>query len=149
MDETYVRVNGRWCYLYRAIDSAGATIDSLLSAFRDADADKRLFCKALSGPAHPPPRVINTDLAPIYGSAIPDMKKEGIGLFNNVHQMERSGSRDGILLPDFGHERDCYTLRLGRLLYTFDAGGQKWKSQMNAQLRRYSVPGIGPSRIWP
>src|SRR5213082_1086286 len=38
VDETYVRVKGRWCYLYRAIDSAGATIDFLLSAFRDADA---------------------------------------------------------------------------------------------------------------
>ena len=29
-NETYVRVQGRWCYLYRAIDSAGATIDFLL-----------------------------------------------------------------------------------------------------------------------
>src|SRR5664280_367407 len=38
VDETYVRVKGRWCYLYRAIDSRGATIDFLLSAFRDADA---------------------------------------------------------------------------------------------------------------
>ena len=47
MDETYVRAKGRWCYLYRAIDSAGATIDFLLSAFRDADAAKRLFRKAL------------------------------------------------------------------------------------------------------
>ena len=40
VDETYVRVKGRWCYLYRAIDSRGATIDFLLSAFRDADAAK-------------------------------------------------------------------------------------------------------------
>ena len=32
VDETYIRVKGRWCYLYRAIDSAGATIDFLLSA---------------------------------------------------------------------------------------------------------------------
>ena len=32
VDETYVRVKGRWCYLYRAIDSRGATIDFLLSA---------------------------------------------------------------------------------------------------------------------
>jgi transposase, IS6 family len=31
----------------------------------------------LSDPSHPQPRVINTDLAPIYGSAIPDIKKEG------------------------------------------------------------------------
>jgi transposase, IS6 family len=47
VDETHIRVKGRWCYLYRAIDSAGATIDLLLSALRDADAVKRLFRKAL------------------------------------------------------------------------------------------------------
>jgi len=78
VDETYVRVKGRWCYLYRAIDSAGATIDFLLSALRDASAAKQLFRKALSSLSHPQPRVINTDLAPIYSSAIPDIKKEGI-----------------------------------------------------------------------
>jgi transposase-like protein len=77
VDETYIRVKGRWCYLYRAIDSTGATIDFLLSALRDAEAAKHLFRKALSRPSHPQPRVINTDLAPIYGSAIPDIKKEG------------------------------------------------------------------------
>lgn len=76
-DETYIRVKGRWCYLYRAIDSTGATIDFLLSALRDADAAKRLFRKALSDRCHPQPRVINTDLAPIYGSAIQTLKKEG------------------------------------------------------------------------
>ena len=36
VDETYVRVKGRWCYLYRAIDSTGATIDFVLSGLRDA-----------------------------------------------------------------------------------------------------------------
>src|SRR6202790_1232611 len=76
VDETYVRVQGRWCYLYRAIDSAGATIDFLLSALRDADAAKRLFRNGLSDLSHPQPRVINTDLAPIYSSAIADLKKE-------------------------------------------------------------------------
>jgi transposase, IS6 family len=76
VDETYLRVKGRWCYLYRAIDSAGATIDFLLSALRDANAAKRLFRKALNNLSHPQPHVINTDLAPIYGSANADMKKE-------------------------------------------------------------------------
>jgi hypothetical protein len=42
----------------------------------DADAAKRLFRKALSDRCHAQ-RVINTDLAPIYGSAIPDIKKQG------------------------------------------------------------------------
>jgi transposase-like protein len=38
VDETYVRVKGRWCYLYRAIDSTGATIEFLLSPLRDCPA---------------------------------------------------------------------------------------------------------------
>ena len=77
VDETYVRVKGGWCYLYRAIDSTGATIDFVLSALRDAAAAKRLFRKALSDPSHPQPRVINTDQARLYGSAIPAVKEEG------------------------------------------------------------------------
>ena len=43
MDETYVRVKGRWCYLYRAIDSTGATIDFVLSGLRDAATAKHLL----------------------------------------------------------------------------------------------------------
>jgi transposase-like protein len=72
-----LRVKGRWCYRYRTIDSTGATIDLLLSALHDADAAKRLFRKALADRSHPPPGVINTDQAPIYGSAISGIKKEG------------------------------------------------------------------------
>jgi IS6 family transposase len=76
VDETYVRIKGRWCYLYRAIDSTGATIDFLLSALRDAEAAKRLFRKALRDSSHLQPRVINTDEAAIYKSAIPALKEE-------------------------------------------------------------------------
>ena len=52
VDETYVRVKGRWCYLYRALDSTGATIDFVLSGWCDAAAAKRLFRKALTDPSH-------------------------------------------------------------------------------------------------
>ena len=78
VDETYIRVKGRWCYLYRAIDSTGATIDFLLSALRDAAAAKCLFRQALCDPSHPQPRVINTDKARLYCAAIAGMKAEGI-----------------------------------------------------------------------
>jgi transposase, IS6 family len=64
--------------LYRAIDSTGATIDFLLSALRDAAAAKRLFRQALREPSHPQPRVINTDKARLYCSAIAGVKEEGI-----------------------------------------------------------------------
>src|ERR1700719_112349 len=49
VDETYVRVKGKWVYLYRAVDSSGATIDFLLSAKRDAAAAERFLAKALGG----------------------------------------------------------------------------------------------------
>ena len=35
MDETYIRVKGKWRYLYRAVDSSGSTLDFLLSAKQD------------------------------------------------------------------------------------------------------------------
>lgn len=47
VDETYVKVKGRWTYLYRAVDRRGQTIDFLLSAKRDAVAARRFFRKAL------------------------------------------------------------------------------------------------------
>jgi IS6 family transposase len=70
VDETYVRVKGKWIYLYRAVDSTGATIDFLLSAKRDAAAAERFLTKALGGENHPAPRVINTDKHAAYPPAI-------------------------------------------------------------------------------
>jgi transposase-like protein len=61
VDETYIRVKGKWRYLYRAVDSTGATLDFLLSAKQDAAAAKRFLAKALGRANHPTPRVINTD----------------------------------------------------------------------------------------
>jgi transposase, IS6 family len=77
LDETYVRVKGKWRYLYRAVDSSGATIDFLLSAKQDAVAAKRFFVKALGGVNHPAPRVINTDGHAAYPPAIAQLKGEG------------------------------------------------------------------------
>jgi IS6 family transposase len=77
VDETYVRVAGRWTYLYRAVDSTGATIDFLLSAKRDAAAAKRFFQKALRSAGHPRPRVINVDGNPSYPKVIAELKRTG------------------------------------------------------------------------
>lgn len=48
MDETYIKVNGKWVYLYRAVDSDGDTIDFMLSETRDRSAELRFFKKAIS-----------------------------------------------------------------------------------------------------
>jgi transposase-like protein len=73
-----VRVKGHWFCLYRAIDSAGATIDFFLSPLRSADTAQALFAKALPDPSHPKPRVINTDKAKGYPHAISESKEEGV-----------------------------------------------------------------------
>ncbi len=57
VDETYIRVAGRWTYLYRAVDSAGDTIDFLFSPYRDRIEAKSFLQLALSGRIRP--RVIN------------------------------------------------------------------------------------------
>ncbi|MBG9827843.1 transposase [Bacillus wiedmannii] len=48
LDETYIKIKGEWCYLYRAMDSGGNTIDFYLSHKRDAMAAKRFLKKALA-----------------------------------------------------------------------------------------------------
>ena len=69
LDETYVKVGGRWCYLYRAIDHKGDLIDSMLSEHRDKHAARR-FLKRLLEVAEGRPRRITTDLHPAYRRAI-------------------------------------------------------------------------------
>ena len=46
MDETYIKLNGNWIYLYRAVDSAGNTIEFLLRKYRDKVAARAFFRKA-------------------------------------------------------------------------------------------------------
>jgi transposase, IS6 family len=75
VDETYVRVKGRWTYLYRAVDSRGQTIDFLLSAKRDVGAVKRFFRKALAQPHTVNPRTITVDKNPAYPKAVTEMKQ--------------------------------------------------------------------------
>jgi transposase, IS6 family len=74
-DETYVRVAGRWTYLYRAVDSTGATIDFFLSQTRDVFAAGAFFRKALAAPGHPRPRVINVDGNPSYPHVVDELKR--------------------------------------------------------------------------
>jgi transposase-like protein len=69
LDETYVKVAGRWCYLYRAIDRDGQLVDSMLSEHRDKHAARR-FLRRLIAVAEGRPRRVTTDLHPAYRKAI-------------------------------------------------------------------------------
>ena len=77
VDETYIRVDGEWRYLYRAVDGTGQTIDFLLSAKRDKKAAKRFFQRALGRDNTRNPCEIVTDRLKSYPAALRDMKREG------------------------------------------------------------------------
>ena len=74
-DETYMKVNGRWTYLYRAVDKLGRTVDFRLSERRDAAAAKAFFRKAMKH--NGTPRVITLDAYAATHRAVVDLKAEG------------------------------------------------------------------------
>jgi IS6 family transposase len=65
VDETYVKVTGRWRYVYRAIDQFGQVIDVYVSRCRDANAARRFFDRAISTVKVIPVEVV-TDRAATY-----------------------------------------------------------------------------------
>jgi len=69
VDETYIKVRGKWCYLYRAIDRDGNLVDSRLSETRDMDAAQRFFKQAVAVVGHTPEQV-TTDGHTSYPRAI-------------------------------------------------------------------------------
>lgn len=76
VDETYVKVKGKWMYLYRAVDSEGNTLDFMLSKKRDKKAAKRFFKKVLKAEHNQDPRVINVDKNIAYPPAVEELKEE-------------------------------------------------------------------------
>ena len=69
LDETYIKVSGRWCYLYRAIDRDGNLLDSMLSAHRDRSAARRFLRRLIDTQERKPLR-LTTDKHPAYTKAI-------------------------------------------------------------------------------
>jgi IS6 family transposase len=70
-DETYVKVAGRWAYLYRAIDQYGQVIDVLVSEKRDLAATRRFFTRALDHGTYP--SEVTTDRAPAYPRVLDEL----------------------------------------------------------------------------
>jgi transposase-like protein len=69
VDETYLKVRGRWCYLYRAIDRDGRLVDTMLSEHRDMAAAQAFFRSAQAVAGVTPERV-TTDGHGSYPRAI-------------------------------------------------------------------------------
>ncbi len=78
VDETYIKVKGKWKFFYRAGDSDGDIIDFMLSAKRNRKAAKRFFKKASSSNHNQIPRVITVDKNPAHPPAIGKLKNDKI-----------------------------------------------------------------------
>ena len=72
VDETYVKVAGRWRYVYRAIDQFGQVIDVFVSPRRDANAARRFFEQAIGTTKRVPVEVI-TDKAAAYPAMLEEL----------------------------------------------------------------------------
>jgi hypothetical protein len=101
IDETYVKVGREWEYLYRAVDSAGSTIEFMLSAKRDISAAKRFFKKMMRADHRRLPFTIGTDKHASYPEAFavsvkekvlpPDCKLRRVKYLNNVIEQDHRG----------------------------------------------------------
>ncbi len=72
MDETYLKVAGRWRYLYRAVDQFGQVVDVFLSSRRDTRAAFRFFDRAI-GTTKVRPSEVATDRAAVYPKVLDEL----------------------------------------------------------------------------
>jgi len=75
MDETYIKVRGRWAFLYRAVDNAGRTVDFFLSRNRDVNAAKSFLRRAMKNTRKP--AEITLDAYAASHRAVREMKEDG------------------------------------------------------------------------
>ena len=67
VDETYIKVKGRWAYLYRAVDRNGEPLDFMLSEHRDLAAARRFFRRVIAAHGVPDRAVIDKSGANLAG----------------------------------------------------------------------------------
>jgi transposase-like protein len=85
MDETCIKVNGQWRYLYRAVDQHGQTIDILLTEQRDEQAAMRFLTKAIR--RHGVPEKITIDGSEAHAAASRGYN-EAHGTAIDIHQVK-------------------------------------------------------------
>jgi transposase-like protein len=88
VDETYVKIRGRWTYLYRAVDKEGKTVDFLLRAKRDIAAAKAFFRRAFRGQGRLPHKITLDGYQASHRAA-----KEALGEHSEGNQCEVRSSK--------------------------------------------------------
>ncbi|MEP5729890.1 MAG: DDE-type integrase/transposase/recombinase [Sulfitobacter sp.] len=89
MDETYIRVDDKWRYLWRAVDANGQMVDFRLTARRDAKAAKAFLNKAIERVRLDRPVTIVTNKAPTYRRVIRDINHRYDPHFESIRHIDR------------------------------------------------------------
>jgi transposase-like protein len=134
VDETYVKVAGRWRYVYRAIDQFGQVINVVVSARRDTMAAHRFFQRAIGTTKVAPVEVV-TDRAATYPMVLEELLPAA------WHRTERyannrveadHGRLKAPLRPMRGLKKDCSArviMDVTRSSRTFGEGTTSWRSR--------------------
>ena len=100
VDETYVKILGKWHYLYRGVDLDGQVLDCWLSASRDLAAAEAFFRRTINTTGCTPEHLV-TDKATFYPSAIrtwaPEARHTATGFYNRVISTNRCERNHGYL----------------------------------------------------
>src|SRR5919204_2677462 len=98
VDETYVKIQGRWHYLYRGVDQEGQVLDCWLSRTRDLAAAEAFFRRTIRSTGCTPEHVV-TDKAAVYLTAIrtcaPGARHTATGFYNLVISTNRCERNHG------------------------------------------------------
>ena len=144
IDETYIEVKGQDKYLYRALDSAGQTIDFLLTAKRDTAAAKRFLRMAIDASDNAMPRVMNVDKNPAYPAAVEALKATGAlprrvalrqykYLNNVIEQDHRTVKKRVWLAKDYGSFQSAWrTLQGIETVHMIRKGRVRWLAKGDA-----------------
>lgn len=89
VDETYIRVGGKWRYLWRAVDANGQMVDFRLTARRDAKAAKAFLNKAIERVRLHRPVTIVTDKSPTYRRVIREINYRYDPHFDSIKHIDR------------------------------------------------------------
>ncbi len=162
MDETYIKINGQWKYLYRAVDTTGQTIDFLLTAKRDTAAALRFFRKAIRH--HAQPEVVTIDKSRANTAALASLNAEKSDeetitvrkskyLNNLIEQDHRNIKRRTRLMLGFKSFRRAQTILAGIELIHMIRKGQFQHQQGDglspAEQFRLWLPKISAAQLWP
>ena len=151
VDETYVRIRGRWAYLYRAVDASGKTVDFRLSPRRNVASAKAFFRKAVRSQRRSP-ETITLDGYAASHRAVRELQQQG--RLSNLTKLRSSKYLNNLIEQDHRNVKSRLGTMLGLKSFACAATTIRGVELMHRickgqfDLRALATQGQTPSKIW-